>query len=225
MTNRVKRILLIAAILIAIFVIYSYVYSPLQEQSQQLSDELAELQDTASQQAYLIETLPQLREKLEEVSTTVKGMASRYYGVLDQEQYVYKMNDMFKKSGISATSIAYNQEKIISQSTESAEAENENTPQIGGASPYTVAFTGTYAQLLKLLDYMDSNGQRIICNRITLQQANNTETGAESLNCSTEIQFYYLLDLPEYTMNSITDSFEKKPLSNSGQKSPFTSVN
>lgn len=180
-----SRLLLVLGLLVAAFVLYAAVLTPLQTTVSTLQSELDAVTLEYTAGAAKIEENSQLAIEIENLKAEIRTASAGFYGINEQEYYLVKLKDMARVAGITFSSLAYSgtDTKIeltnvdpAAQTAQTLETTNANIPY-GYEQKYSLDFTCTYREFLRFLNQLDSNEKHTVSATLKLQFTNEESDG------------------------------------------------
>ena len=134
-TLRKRETLLLVAVIAGalIAVVYMMVYTPLQEDKEELQNQIQTLDAEHSAKTARVKLLPDLQAQLQLAQQGGVELYNYFYGMVDQEEFIFMLYRHAQDSGIQLDRVAFESEKMDLSEAFTAQSEKESTD----ASPET----------------------------------------------------------------------------------------
>ena len=191
-----REIIIILILLLAVgtFLLYSYVYTPLQENIEKIKQEIKT--EEALNKSYLakVARLSSLEKEVASNKELITKSVTGLYGKTYQEEYIIKLRDIISESKVLFNELSYTGESEIGS---------------GKSSDYTLKYECNYSQFQTILDFFISHEKVIVCNSLkaslksgihdTGLTGNSDETAEQNITVEMQFSFYYIEGYDEGT--------------------------
>lgn len=179
MTKREKTLLGILLALVVVVLIYKFVWIPQEEAKVALSEREVEYQSKIDANNAVLSREIEINKEYEKLKREEREISSKYIKELNQPQLIYKMNELLTKDNI-----AFPQYSFTQPGTEPIGEFEVNNMTV------SMPFEGTYDGMIETMNALNSNPQKLLIERISIN-GNNDSEGVVSGNMNLKV---YSLD-------------------------------
>lgn len=179
MTPREKKLLVALLFVVVAVLIYYFVWIPQEEAKLALSERETEYQSKIDANNAVLGRESTINKEYEELKREERQISSKYIKELNQPQLIYKMNELLTKENI-----AFPQYSFTQPNTETIGEFEVNNMTV------SMPFEGTYAGMLETMNALNSNPQKLLIERVSIN-GNESSEGVVSGNMNLKV---YSLD-------------------------------